>query len=33
VFCYQGGHDNRAYSHRNFQEVLRRGILWSAGRI
>jgi hypothetical protein len=33
VFCYQAGHGSRAYSHRNFQEVLRRGILWSAGRI
>jgi len=33
VFCYQGGHDSQAYSHRNFQEVLRRGILWSAGRL
>ena len=33
VFCYQGGHDGRAYSHRSFREVLRRGILWSAGRI
>jgi hypothetical protein len=33
VFCYQAGHDNNAYSNRNFQAVLRRGILWSAGRI
>ena len=33
VFCYQGGHDDHAYSHRTFSEVLRRGIRWSTGRI
>jgi hypothetical protein len=30
VFCYQAGHDKAAYSDANFQEVLRRGILWTA---
>ncbi len=33
VFCYQAGHDACAYGDANFQEVLRRGILWSAGRL
>lgn len=33
VFCYQGGHDSHAYVHTSFQEVLQRGILWSANRI
>jgi len=30
IFCLQSGHDNRTYSHPNFHEVLRRGILWCA---
>ncbi|MDR3711074.1 MAG: ThuA domain-containing protein [Capsulimonadaceae bacterium] len=33
VFCYQGGHDNSAWSQPTFREVLRRGILWSADRL
>ena len=33
VFCYQAGHDNATYSDPNFQEVLRRGILWVANRL
>ncbi len=33
VFCYQAGHDASAYGDANFQEVLRRGIWWSAGRL
>lgn len=32
VFCYQAGHDNTAWANPSFREVLRRGILWSAGR-
>lgn len=32
VFCYQNGHDNDTWANPNFREVLRRGILWSAGR-
>jgi type 1 glutamine amidotransferase len=32
VFCYEAGHDDNTYSDESFQEVLRRGILWSAGR-
>jgi len=32
VFCYQAGHDNRTWVDPNFQDVLRRGILWTAGR-
>jgi uncharacterized protein len=33
VFCYQAGHDNTTWSNASFQEVLRRGILWSARRL
>lgn len=33
VFCYQSGHDNQTWADANFREVLRRGILWSAGRL
>jgi len=33
VFCLQSGHDNRTWENHNFREVLRRGILWAAGRI
>lgn len=29
VFCYQGGHDNRAYSQKGFRETPHRGILWA----
>lgn len=31
VFCYQGGHDNLAYSDENFRRVVERGIQWLAG--
>jgi len=33
VFCYQSGHDNVTWADENFREVLRRGVLWSAGRL
>jgi hypothetical protein len=33
VFCLQLGHDNDAWEVRQFREVLRRGLLWCAGRI
>lgn len=33
VFCYQSGHDNVTWADANFREVLRRGVLWSAGRL
>ena len=32
VFCYQNGHDNRAYSNPGFRTVVGRGIQWLAGR-
>jgi hypothetical protein len=33
VFCFQLGHDNRGWAEPQFREVLRRGMLWCAGRI
>ncbi|MGD0094444.1 MAG: ThuA domain-containing protein [Planctomycetota bacterium] len=33
VFNFQLGHDNAAWSDPNFREVVRRGILWCAGRL
>ena len=33
VFCFESGHDKKAFLNKNYQEVLRRGILWAAGRI
>lgn len=33
VFCLQSGHDAQTYANANFRTVLRRGILWVAGRI
>jgi len=33
VFCFQSGHDNITWADKNFKEVLRRGILWAAGRL
>ncbi len=33
VFCLECGHDNQTWMDHNFREVLRRGILWSAGRL
>jgi uncharacterized protein len=32
VFCFQSGHDNLTWPDANFQQVLRKGILWAAGR-
>ncbi len=33
VFCYEAGHDNACWSDEHFREILRRGILWAAGRL
>ena len=33
VFCFQSGHDALTWRDVHFQDVLRRGILWSAGRL
>ena len=33
VFCFQCGHDDRAYNHPQFREALHRAILWTARRI
>jgi type 1 glutamine amidotransferase len=33
VFCFQCGHDNRAYDHPRFRETLHRAILWTARRL
>ena len=33
VFCYQSGHDNRAFANPGFRAVVGRGIQWLAGRI
>ncbi|NUQ01981.1 MAG: ThuA domain-containing protein [Armatimonadetes bacterium] len=33
VFCYQAGHDDRAWSHPSFRALLRQGICWTAGRL
>lgn len=33
VFCLQSGHDNQTWQDAGFREVVRRGILWCAGRI
>lgn len=30
VFCYEGGHDNQAYSDPNFRKVIANGIKWLA---
>jgi type 1 glutamine amidotransferase len=32
LFCFQSGHDNQTWADPNFRTVLRRGLLWSAGR-
>ena len=32
VFNFQSGHDKVTWANPTFQEVLRRGILWAAGR-
>jgi hypothetical protein len=33
VFCFQCGHDRRAWEHPTFREVVARGIRWAAGRL
>lgn len=33
VFCYASGHDEFAYRDPNFREIVRRGILWTSGRL
>lgn len=33
VFCFQCGHDNVAFSHPSFRQVLQRGIEWCAEKI
>ena len=33
VFCFQSGHDQRAYANPSFRLVIGRGIQWVAGRI
>lgn len=33
VFCFESGHDNVTWRDPNFREVIRRGILWCAGRL
>jgi len=33
VLCFQSGHDNATWENANFTEILRRGILWCAGRM
>ena len=32
VFCLESGHDNLTWSNHNFREVVRRGLIWCAGR-
>jgi len=33
VFCYQSGHDERAYANEGFRTVVARAIQWLAGRL
>lgn len=33
VFCLESGHDNVTWQDPNFREVIRRGILWCAGKL
>ncbi|HDZ20417.1 hypothetical protein LCGC14_0161770 [marine sediment metagenome] len=33
VFCFQSGHDNVTWADANFQTILQRGILWTAGKL
>ena len=33
VFCYVCGHDNEAWAEPSFRETLKRGILWTCGRL
>jgi hypothetical protein len=32
VFCLESGHDNQTWANAGFREVLRRGLLWCAGK-
>lgn len=33
VFCLQSGHDDQTWQNDGFREIVRRGILWCAGRL
>ena len=33
VFCYASGHDANSYSNETFRGIVRRGLLWSAGKL
>jgi uncharacterized protein len=33
VFAYASGHDDLAYTDPNFMEIVRRGVLWCAGKL
>jgi len=33
VFCYASGHDANAYNDGTFREIIRRGLLWSMGKL
>jgi len=33
VFCYASGHDSNSYDNASFREIVRRGLLWSMGKI
>jgi type 1 glutamine amidotransferase len=33
VFCYASGHDSNSYNDNNFREIVRRGLLWSMGKL
>ena len=33
VFCYASGHDSNSYNDGNFREIIRRGLLWSVGKL
>ena len=33
VFCYASGHDANSYNNAAFREIVRRGLLWSMGKL
>jgi len=33
VFCYASGHDSNSYNNSTFREIIRRGLLWSMGKL
>jgi hypothetical protein len=33
VFCYASGHDPNSYNNSTFREIIRRGLLWSVGKL